>query len=97
MTCEENVKIQAGVQGVLHSGSAHCEAVRLFLAGIRRVTPSPSLIINSWFAFSVPILSTLPDGQRTVISSICLAGPNPKCRRGSLADSKLELARTSAA
>ena len=42
------------------------------------------------------MLSTLPEGQRTIMESTRVAAPRPKCRRGSLADSKLLLARTSA-
>src|ERR1700676_1099861 len=62
----------------------------------RLTTPFPSLITISWSAASLPMLSTLPEGHRMVMESTWVADPSPKCSRGSLADSKLLLARTSA-
>ena len=67
----------------------------LFLIDVGTI-PCPSLIVITWSAATEPILSTAPDGQCTSMESTVVAGPSPKCSRGSLADSKLELARTSA-
>jgi hypothetical protein len=60
------------------------------------MTLPPSFISSSCPADSRPILSTLPDGQRTVTLVNLLCRAQSKMHPWSLADSKLELARTSA-
>src|SRR5437588_2637937 len=62
----------------------------------RRVTtPFPSSTTSSWSASWLPIVSTFPEGHLITRLSTRAAEPSPKWSRGSLADSKLLLARTS--
>src|SRR6476661_2826084 len=51
--------------------------------------PGPSFTVTSWLAATLGRVCHSPFGQRIFISAV-LAWPNPKCRRKSLQDRKLD-------
>src|SRR6185369_10080406 len=88
-------KIKEESLAVVTPNPFHCDA--LGAAGVSDFAGSAegSVTTSCWSALDGPTLEIFPDGQCTTTDSTCVADPNPKWSRGSLADSKLLLARTS--